>query len=117
MLLSSLDLFGQTSYSGFIGTNPIELVTGIFSDGDARAIYANSTNDEPIVINGELKQGKLTLFEEDSSGKITATLIFENYNSTNDQLIGIWNDKNSGKELDQKYDAATTSYFNKKLRH
>ena len=98
MLLSSLDLCGQTSYSGFIGTNPIELVTDIFSDGDARAIYANSIIDEPIVINGELKQGKLTLFEEDSSGKITATLIFENYNSTNYQLLGIWNDKNSGKQ-------------------
>ena len=99
MLLSSVDLFGQTSYSGFIGTNPIELVTDIFSDGDARAIYANSIIDEPIVINGELKQGKLTLFEEDSSGKITATLTFNNYNPANYQLTGIWNEKKSDNQL------------------
>ncbi|HLT86147.1 MAG TPA: hypothetical protein VKZ57_01080 [Sphingobacterium sp.] len=60
-LLTCTRLFGQTSYSGFIARYPIELVTDIYSDGDARAIYAYSNYDEPMVINGELKQGVLTL--------------------------------------------------------
>lgn len=60
-LLTCTRLFGQTSYSGFITRYPIELVTDIYSDGDARAIYAYSNYDEPMVINGELKQGVLTL--------------------------------------------------------
>lgn len=33
-LLTAVNLFGQTSYSGFIGRYPIELVTDIYSDGD-----------------------------------------------------------------------------------
>ncbi|WP_373549423.1 hypothetical protein [Haliscomenobacter sp.] len=67
LLLLSFNAFGQASYSGFIDQYPIELVTNIYSDGVASAFYAYSNYDEPIVINGELKQGKLTLNEKDSN--------------------------------------------------
>lgn len=99
LLLTSFNLFGQTSYSGFIGKYPIELVTNIYSDGDARAIYAYSNHDEPIVINGELKQGKLTLYEKDNNGKSKATITFDNFDTKSNQLEGIWKEQNSIKQL------------------
>lgn len=99
LLLISFTAFGQTNYSGFIDKYPIELVTYIFSDGDARAIYAYSNFDEPIVINGELKHGKLTLNEKDSNGKNIATLIFENFDTKSNQLEGTWKDLNSNKQF------------------
>ena len=99
LLLTWYSSFGQTSYSGFIDKYPIELVTDIFSDGDARAIYAYSNYDEPIVINGELKQGKLTLYEKDSNGKNKATLTIDNFDTKSSQLEGIWKELNSNKQL------------------
>ncbi|MBF0694898.1 MAG: hypothetical protein IR153_07570, partial [Flavobacterium sp.] len=73
LFLLKSNLFGQTKYTGFIDKYPIELVTYIYSDGDARAIYTYSNYDEPIVINGELKQSKLTLYERDNNEKNKAT--------------------------------------------
>lgn len=99
LLLTSFNLFGQTNYSGFIDKYPIELVTDIFSDGDARAIYAYSNYDEPITIHGELKQGKLTLYEKGSNGKNKATLTFDNFDTKSNQLEGTWKDLNSNKRL------------------
>jgi hypothetical protein len=99
LFLTSFNLFGQTSYSGFIDKYPIELVTDIFSDGETRAIYAYSNYDEPILINGELKQSKLSLYEKDSNGKTKATLTFENFDIKSNQLEGTWKELNSNKQL------------------
>ncbi|MBM3185145.1 MAG: hypothetical protein FJZ67_02495 [Bacteroidetes bacterium] len=99
LLLTSYNLFGQTSYFGFIDKYPIKLETDIFSIGDARAIYTYSNYDNPIVINGELKQGKLTLYEKDSIGKNIATLTFDNFDIKNNQLEGTWKELNSNKQL------------------
>ncbi len=98
-LLTSYNLFGQTSYSGFIGKYPIELVTNISSDGDARAIYAYSNFDEPIVINGNLKYGKLTFIEKDINKKNGATLIFDGFDSGKSKLQGVWTDLKTQKKL------------------
>ena len=98
-LLTAFNLFGQTSYSGFIDKYPIELVTYIYSDGDARAIYAYSNYNTPIVINGKQKQNMLTLFEKDKNGKTKATLTFENFDPKSKQLEGTWKDLNSDKQL------------------
>ena len=62
-------MFSQASYTGFIDKYPIELVTDIYSDGDARAIYAYSKFDEPIVTEGRLQKNKLTLYEKDKPAK------------------------------------------------
>jgi len=99
LLLTHFNLFCQTSYSGFIDKFPIELVTHIYSDGDARAIYAYSNFDEPIVINGKLQKQKLSLFEKDKSGKDKATLTFDNFNSGNGEIKGNWTDLKTGKQL------------------
>lgn len=99
LLLISFTALGQINYSGFIDKYPIELVTDIFSDGDARAIYAYSNYDQPIVIKGLLKQGKLILNEKDSNGKNKATLTFENFDIKSNQLEGTWKDLNSNKQF------------------
>ncbi|ANE52298.1 XAC2610-related protein [Flavisolibacter tropicus] len=99
ILLASYNLLGQTSYTGYIDKYPIELVANIFSDGDIRAIYAYSNFDEPIVINGKLLQGRLTLFEKDKMGNNKATLTFENFNTQSDKLEGNWTDLGTGKQL------------------
>ena len=99
LLLISFTALGQINYSGFIDKYPIEFVTDIFSDGDARAIYAYSNYDQPIVIKGLLKQGKLILNEKDSNGKNKATLTFENFDIKSNQLEGTWKDLNSNKQF------------------
>ncbi len=98
-LLVSFQLSGQSSYSGCIDKYPIELVTYIFSDGDARAIYTYTNYDEPIVIDGTLKRKQLILYEKDSSGKNKATLTFDNFDAKSLLLEGMWKDLRSGKQL------------------
>lgn len=99
LLLVSLHASAQTSYSGCIDKYPIELVTYIFSDGDARAIYAYTNYDEPILINGTLKQKQLVLYEKDSAGKNKATLTFINFDSKSVLLEGVWKDLRSDKQF------------------
>ena len=99
LLLTSFNLFGQTTYTGFIDKYPIEFVTDVdVYSGYARAVYAYSNHNTPIGINGELKQDILTLFEKDETGKNKATLIFENFDENSQQLDGIWKDLNSNKQ-------------------
>ena len=97
--LLTFNLFGQTNYTGFIDKYPIELVTYIYSDGVTRAIYTYSNYDEPITINGELKQNKLTLYEKDNNEKNKATLSFDNFDAKSNQLVGNWKDLNSDKQF------------------
>jgi hypothetical protein len=92
-------LFAQTTYTGTIDKYPIELITDIYSDGIARAVYAYSNYDEPIAISGELKHKKLILFEKDSKGKNKAELSFPNFDHANNQIEGTWKDLNSNKQL------------------
>ncbi len=96
--LTFINIGAQTSYVGFIDTNPIELLTTIYSDGDARAIYCYTNFDEPIVITGNFKNGKLTLFETNNNKK-TASLQFDNFNSKSNKLEGAWTDLKTKKEL------------------
>jgi hypothetical protein len=99
LLLASFDLFGQTSYTGFIDKYPIELVTYIYTSADVRAIYAYTNHDEPIVIRGALQQRVLTLYEKDNTGKNKAALTFQNFDTKKTQLEGVWKDLKSDKQL------------------
>jgi hypothetical protein len=99
LFLISISSFAQTSYSGFIDRYPIALVTDIYSDGDARGVYAYDNYDEPIEISGELNQTTLTLFEKDKKGTSKAKLVFENFSPKNSGLEGSWTDLSSGKQL------------------
>ncbi|RYZ47654.1 MAG: hypothetical protein EOO14_23225, partial [Chitinophagaceae bacterium] len=64
-LLTMFGAMAQTRYSGFIDKYPVELVTRIYPDGEATAIYTYTNFDEPIVLSGKLEQGRLSLFEKD----------------------------------------------------
>jgi hypothetical protein len=99
LLLTTLGLCGQTSYSGFIDKYPVELVTHISSDGEATAIYAYTNFDEPIVVKGKLQKNCLTLFEKDKNGKNSATLTFPNMTTKTGKIEGNWTDLQTGKQL------------------
>lgn len=98
-LLMSINISAQVGYSGYIDKYAVELVTNIYSDGVARAVYCYTKHDEPIIINGTLKNDKLTLFETGIDKKNTATLTFENFDADNPTLNGIWTDLKTKKQL------------------
>ncbi len=100
LLITSINLFSQTTYTGFIDKYPIDFVIDdIYNDGDASAIYAYADFDEPIVIDGTLEKNKLNLFEKDKSGKKTTTLTFDNFNADSNEIKGHWTDIETGKQL------------------
>ena len=99
ILIFNINLFGQTTYAGFIDKYPIEFVTDIYSDGDARAFYVYTKFDDPIRINGNLKNGLLKLTEKNGANKDIATLIFKDFNSKSNNIEGVWKDISSNKEL------------------
>jgi hypothetical protein len=96
---SQSNQLNQTIYSGFIDKYPIELVLDIFSDGDVRSVYTYNQYDEPILINGRLEKGTLTLYENESDEKNKAVLKFENFDAEKNQLKGTWKKLNSNKPL------------------
>ena len=95
----SLSLFAQTNYKGYIDKSPIELVTHIYSDGDARAIYCYQKIDDPIVINGRQFKDTLVLFEKNKQGKVTATLTLLNFTEKKNTLVGTWKNVQTKQEL------------------
>ena len=100
----SINLFAQTNYKGYIGKYPIELVTHIYSDGYASAIYTYQKIDDPIVINGRQSKDTLVLLEKDKKGKVFAILTFLNFNKKKNALIGTWKNLQTQKELPIKLD-------------
>lgn len=98
-LFITANLFAQTNYKGFIGNFPIELVTHIYSDGDARAIYSYRKFNDPIVINGRKLIDTLILFEKDKKGINTALLVFPCFDEKTNSLTGTWKNLLTKKEL------------------
>ncbi len=99
LILCSFCLWGQVSYSGFIDKYPIEMVTDVYSDGDAHAIYTYTRFDDPIIVNGRFKNNVMTLFEKDVKGDTMATLTFNNFRDKSETLNGTWKNLKTGKEL------------------
>jgi hypothetical protein len=89
----------QTSYKGRIDKYPIQLVTHIYSDGDARAIYSYDKFDTPIIINGAKSNDKLILYEKDAKGVVQAKLVFREFNDTSNNVIGEWINADSTRRL------------------
>ncbi|RYZ21863.1 MAG: hypothetical protein EOO10_22115 [Chitinophagaceae bacterium] len=89
----------QTRYSGFIDKYPVELVTSIYPDGEATAIYTYTNFDEPIVLSGKLEQGRLSLFEKDKEQKNRASLTFPSFTAGAKQIEGNWTDLRTGRQL------------------
>jgi hypothetical protein len=90
------DLTGQTSYSGFIDKDTIELVTDISSDGVAGGVYAFKKNNTPIVLRGKINENKLTFFEVSWD---SISLNFDHFDSKQKTILGTWKDFKTKKEL------------------
>lgn len=100
--MKSTLLLAQTSYSGYLDKYPIEFIIHPYyshQDGSVNAIYSYTKYGSPIVVNGDLKNKKLTLYEKDDAKKDKAILIFEQFDTKNSQLIGTWTDLESKKQL------------------
>ena len=91
--------YSQSNYKGFIDKYPIELILFTYDKQDIRAIYSYQNFDEPIVINGKFEKNSLILYEKNVQGKITATLIFEKYDSKSKLQKGIWKNLETNKQL------------------
>ena len=99
-LICSVSLLAQAGYSGFINKYPITLVTDIYSDGDARAIYAYDKYDTPIPIHGVQQDNLLELYEKDENGRVVAVFVFEHFDPRASQISGVWTNTISQKTLD-----------------
>ncbi|NDV78331.1 hypothetical protein D0T57_05020 [Dysgonomonas sp. 511] len=96
----SLSVAGQTVYTGYVDKHPVELVIStIYSDGDARAIYAYSKYNTPIEINGNLKKKELRLYEKNNDDTDKAVFFFKNFDDKGQKLSGIWTNIETGKKL------------------
>ncbi|MGG6232179.1 XAC2610-related protein [Tenacibaculum sp. SDUM215027] len=96
-LLFSITSKGQSSYSGHLGKLPITLVMYHYSDGVSLAYYVYNKYDNPIIINGNLKNEELKLLEKDKKGNTSATLIFENFKESDTEVTGKWINADSTK--------------------
>lgn len=90
LLLFAITGKGQSSYFGHLGKYPITLVMYHYIDGTSLAYYVYNNYDTPIIINGNIKEGELNLFEKDEDGNNSATLIFENFNQNKAEIRGKW---------------------------
>jgi len=100
ILFTFIPLSGQTVYTGFIDKYPIELVTYIYSDGDARAIYAYTKYNTPMLINGRLEKNKdLRLFEKNKDDSDRALFLFKGFDKESNTITGTWKDLTTEKEL------------------
>src|SRR5882757_156289 len=99
LLVAHAPGFAQMAYTGRIEKLPIELVTDIYAEGPVHAIYMYTDFDTPIIVNGKLDHGVLTLIEQDPSGRNSATLTFSQFDSKSKKLVGTWKNLSTGKEL------------------
>ena len=90
LLLFAITGKSQSSYSGHLSKYPITLVMYHYIDGTSLAYYVYNNYDTPIIINGNIKEGELKLFEKDEDGNNSATLIFENFNQNKAEIKGKW---------------------------
>ncbi|NQY31492.1 MAG: hypothetical protein HRT69_18745 [Flavobacteriaceae bacterium] len=100
LVMSSLNGMGQSSYSGFLGKSPITLVTYHYSDGVSRAFYVYDKYDTPIIINGNLNEQELQLFERNPKGEILASLNFLNFKKEDKSITGKWINTDSTKSYE-----------------
>jgi hypothetical protein len=99
IIFSSISLFGQINYSGFIDKYPIEVLVDINSSGNSYGVYVYTAFDDPITLEGNLEKEKLIFFEKDAKGNKRASITFENFNTESETIEGIWKDLKNQKYL------------------
>ena len=99
LLFRNLAALGQASYSGTIGTLPVEMVIAADGDGDARATYVYTKFDTPIPLSGRLRSGTLVLTEKNSLGNPAANLTLTAFSATAKTASGQWKSLATGQTL------------------
>lgn len=99
IFFSSINLFGQSNYSGFIDKYPIELLANINTSGNSYGVYVYTAFDDPITLEGNLENEKLIFFEKDAKGNKRASITFEKFNAESGTIEGIWKDLKNEKQL------------------
>lgn len=98
-LAASEEAWGQASYSGKIGTLPIELALDNYSGGEADGVYIYTRFGTPIALRGALTRNVLTLTETDAHGKATARLIIPAFATDQQAIAGTWQNLATGQQL------------------
>lgn len=80
----------QTSYSGRVGKDAVTLVTYQYSDGIAVAYYMLDEDDTPKVLEGQVNDARLSLFEKDSLGQLLTSLFFPDFDQDRRRMTGRW---------------------------
>jgi hypothetical protein len=89
IIFSSISLFGQINYSGFIDKYPIKLLADINTSGNSYGMYVYTVFDDPITLEGNLEKEKLIFFEKDAKGNKRASITFGKFNAESDTIEGI----------------------------
>ena len=99
LLARTLGALSQASYSGTVGTAPVEMVIEADGDGAARAVYVYTRFDTPILLSGRLQSGTLVFTEKNSQGKPSATLTLPGFSPTAPMASGTWKNLATGQTL------------------
>jgi hypothetical protein len=99
LLAGSGKVWGQASYSGSIGTLPIELALDSYSDSEVEGAYLYKKIGTPIALSGKLTRETLTLTETDARGKATARLTIPAFGGSQPTLAGTWQNLATGQKL------------------
>lgn len=86
VIFNSINLFGQTNYTGFIEKYPIELLANAENSYSA---YVCKAFVKPINIVGKLENEKLIFFKKDAKENKSASLTFNNFLLENNVIQGI----------------------------
>jgi hypothetical protein len=94
-----VNLHAQTCYTGTIDNYSIELVLDMYSDNEAKATYVYTNYDQPIKIQGKLKNNVLLMHEQDTLGNLKAILTFNDFNAESNTVVGTWQAIGKNKQL------------------
>lgn len=95
----------QTSYAGFVGTLPIELVLEDYGNYpvtksiSVAGLYVYTKFNTPISLSGTLTQDRLTLRERAAHSQPSATLTIPAFARASRTLTGTWQNLATGQQL------------------
>ena len=84
----------QNNYTGQVGKSQVE-----FLIDHNKAVYKYDKYDTPILLKGDNNDNRLRLFEFNKKNDTIASLIFKNYNTNNEKIVGVWNELRTNKKL------------------
>ena len=97
LLFAYLGSYAQSSYRGYLGKYPIDLIINTYGDAHVVGCYSYTKYDTPIQLSGKISDGQLRLMEKDESDNHSASFVFDAFDQASEQLNGIWTMLSNGK--------------------